>query len=155
VPVTVTAVAFVAATVNMDELPDVIEAGLAAMFTVGIAVDVLLKLAPPHPVKTRRSGNMNTIAKGEEILLINRWAHVFITLFPSDFVERANARLLDSQVAKSARHKAGKISSRLRSLRERFVQYGQRVQPCCAGSILSSAGGRVSRRRGDAGLVSL
>jgi hypothetical protein len=81
VPVTVTAVAFVAATVNMDELPEVIEAGLAAMFTVGVAVDVLLKLAPPHPVKTRRSGNMNTIAKGKDILLRDRWAHAFIEVF--------------------------------------------------------------------------
>ena len=80
-PVTVTAVALLAATVNMDELPAVIEAGLAAMLTVGVAVDVPLKLAPPHPVNTRRSGNMNTIAKGEEILLRNRWAHVFITVF--------------------------------------------------------------------------
>jgi hypothetical protein len=70
----------------MDELPAVIEAGLAAMLTVGVvdAVDVLLKLAPPHPVNTRRSGNINTIAKGEEILLRDQWAHVFITMFPSD-----------------------------------------------------------------------
>jgi hypothetical protein len=81
VPVTVTAVALLAATVNMDELPAVIEAGLAAMLTVGVAVGVLLKLAPPHPVNTRRSGNMNTIANGEEILRRNRWAHVFITVF--------------------------------------------------------------------------
>jgi hypothetical protein len=65
----------------MDELPAVIEAGLAAMLTVGVAVGVLLKLAPPHPVNTRRSGNMNTIANGEEILRRNRWAHVFITVF--------------------------------------------------------------------------
>jgi len=67
----------------MDELPAVIEAGLAAMLTVGVVVpvDVLLKLAPPHPVNTRRSGNMNTIANGEEILRTNRWAHVFITVF--------------------------------------------------------------------------
>jgi hypothetical protein len=81
VPVTVTAVALLAATVNMDELPAAIEAGLAAMLTVGVAVDVLLKWAPPHPVNTRRSGNINTNAKGEEILLRNRWAHVFITVF--------------------------------------------------------------------------
>jgi hypothetical protein len=65
----------------MDELPAVIEAGLAAMLTVGVAVGALLKLAPPHPVNTRRSGNMNTIANGEEILRRNRWAHVFITVF--------------------------------------------------------------------------
>jgi hypothetical protein len=35
VPVTVTAVAFVAATVNVDELPAVIEVGLAARVTAG------------------------------------------------------------------------------------------------------------------------
>jgi hypothetical protein len=66
----------------MDELPAVIEAGLAAMLTVGVdvVVGVLLKWAPPHPVNTRRSGNMNTIAKGEEILLRDRWAHAFITV---------------------------------------------------------------------------
>jgi hypothetical protein len=64
----------------MDELPAVIEAGLAAMFTVGVAVAVPLKLAPPHPVNSRRSGNMNTIANGEEILLRDRWAHAFITV---------------------------------------------------------------------------
>jgi len=79
----VTALALVAATVNIDELPAVIEAGLAAMFTVGVAVpvDVLLKWAPPHPVNTRRSGNMNTIANGEEILRRVRWAHAFMTVF--------------------------------------------------------------------------
>jgi hypothetical protein len=66
----------------MDELPAVIEAGLAAMLTVGVDVVVgaLLKWAPPHPVNTRRSGNMNTIANGEEILLRDRWAHAFITV---------------------------------------------------------------------------
>jgi hypothetical protein len=67
----------------MDELPEVIEVGLAAMLTVGVVVpvDVLLKLAPPHPVNTRRSGNMSTIAKGEEILRTDRWAHAFIAVF--------------------------------------------------------------------------
>jgi hypothetical protein len=70
----------------MDELPAVIEAGLAAMLTVGVAVAVavLLKWAPPHPLNSRRNGNINAIAKGEEILLRDRWAHVFITMFPSD-----------------------------------------------------------------------
>jgi hypothetical protein len=78
----VTALAFVAATVNMEELPALIEAGLAAMLTVGIAVEVeLLKLAPPHPANTRKSGNRNTIANGEEIQLRDRWAHAFITVF--------------------------------------------------------------------------
>ncbi len=91
VPVTVTAVALAAVTVKVDELPAAIEVGLAVMLTVGVAVavGVLLKWAPPHPVNTRRSGNMNTIAKGEEILLRNWWAHVFITVFLLNSSERA------------------------------------------------------------------
>jgi hypothetical protein len=56
-PVTVTPVAFVAVTVNRDELPAVIDAGLAVMLTVGaglvdaltvtVAVEVIV---PPAPV---------------------------------------------------------------------------------------------------------
>jgi hypothetical protein len=42
---------------------------------------VLLKWAPPHPANTRRSGNINTIANREEILLRDPWAHVFIAVF--------------------------------------------------------------------------
>ena len=54
-PVTVTVVALVAATVNVDELPAVIEDGLAAMVTVGGvagAVTVTMAVAvavPPVP----------------------------------------------------------------------------------------------------------
>lgn len=66
----------------MEELPALIEAGLAAMLTVGIAVEEeLLNEAPPHPVKTSKSGNRNTNANGEEIQLRDRWAHEFIAVF--------------------------------------------------------------------------
>jgi hypothetical protein len=58
VPVTVTPVALVAATVNVDELPAAIEVGLAVMLTVGAAggpagVTVTVAVAvilPPAPV---------------------------------------------------------------------------------------------------------
>ena len=40
VPVSVTCVEFVAVTVKMDELPDVIEAGLAVIVTVGVGFGV-------------------------------------------------------------------------------------------------------------------
>jgi hypothetical protein len=54
-PVTLTKVAFVAVTVKIDELPDVIEAGLALMPMVGegFAVTVTVAVAealPPIPV---------------------------------------------------------------------------------------------------------
>jgi hypothetical protein len=66
----------------MEELPALIEAGLAAMLTVGIAVEVEpLNEAPPHPVNTSKSGNRNTNANGEEIQLRDRWAHAFMTVF--------------------------------------------------------------------------
>ncbi len=66
----------------MEELPALIEAGLAAMLTVGIAVEVeLLNEAPPHPVNTRKSGYTTANANGEEIQLRDRWAHAFIAVF--------------------------------------------------------------------------
>jgi hypothetical protein len=55
VPVTVTCVEFVAATVKMDEPPERMEAGLAAMLTVGGKFEVTATVAfaevfPPAPV---------------------------------------------------------------------------------------------------------
>jgi hypothetical protein len=55
VPVTVTWVALVAATVKVDELPEVIEAGLAVMLTVGAGFGVTVTVTvaevfPPDPV---------------------------------------------------------------------------------------------------------
>jgi hypothetical protein len=57
VPVTVTWVAFVAVTVNVEELPAVMDAGLALMVTVGIVTVVVPTVTeavavavPPAPV---------------------------------------------------------------------------------------------------------
>jgi hypothetical protein len=55
VPVTVTCVAFVAATVNVAELPETIEVGFAVMLTVGAGFGVTVTVAvadvdPPAPV---------------------------------------------------------------------------------------------------------
>jgi hypothetical protein len=55
VPVTVTCVAFVAATVSVDELPGLIEVGLAVIVTVGGAAATTVTIAvavavPPAPV---------------------------------------------------------------------------------------------------------
>ena len=54
-PVTATPVALVAATVNVDELPDVIVVGFAMMVTVGAEIDVTVttavaEIVPPAPV---------------------------------------------------------------------------------------------------------
>jgi hypothetical protein len=64
-------VAFVADTVNMEEAPAAIEAGLAAMLTVGVpdgSGGSVPLLAPPHPVNANRSDSSNSAAKGENIL---------------------------------------------------------------------------------------
>jgi hypothetical protein len=65
-------VAFAALTVNMDEAPEVIEAGAAATVTVGVAgggsLGRVADLAPPHPASVSNAGNSNITAKGEEIL---------------------------------------------------------------------------------------
>jgi hypothetical protein len=64
-------VAFVALTVRVDEAPEAIEAGLAAMVTVGVAggsVDRVPDLAEPHPERARKSENSNIAAKGGAIL---------------------------------------------------------------------------------------
>jgi hypothetical protein len=55
VPVTVTPVALVAVTVNVDELPEAIEVGLAVMATVGATAGVTVTVVPadalpPAPV---------------------------------------------------------------------------------------------------------
>jgi hypothetical protein len=65
-------VALVALTVNMDEAPAAIEAGLAAMVTVGsVAVGLLGKvpdLAAPHPASITRRANSEIAARGEDSL---------------------------------------------------------------------------------------
>ena len=61
-PATVTWVAFVAVTVNMDELPAAIEAGLAAIATVG-GGDVATRLPLTHPVNNRGRKSPGIIKK--------------------------------------------------------------------------------------------
>jgi hypothetical protein len=67
----VTAVAFVAETVKVEEAPAAMEAGVAAMLTVGVAdesVESWPLLAPPHPVNTNNMESANNAASGGEIL---------------------------------------------------------------------------------------
>jgi hypothetical protein len=68
---TVTAVAFAAETVRVEEDPEAMEAGLAAMLMVGAAdgsVEMLPDFAPPQPVKANRRAGNNNAAKGETSL---------------------------------------------------------------------------------------
>ena len=62
-PVTVTVVAFVAATVNVEEAPAVIDVGLAVIVTVGAVVSP--GPTEPHPASTR--SNEKVAASGERI----------------------------------------------------------------------------------------
>jgi hypothetical protein len=67
----VTVVAFAADTVKVEEAPAVMEAGVAAMLTVGVpggSVESVPLLAPPHPVNANKRDSSNSAAKGEEIL---------------------------------------------------------------------------------------
>jgi hypothetical protein len=68
-PLTVTLVAFAAVTVNVEEPPAAIDAGLAVMLTVGLEgfPGSVLELVPPHPAKIARIGS-NASAKNEGIL---------------------------------------------------------------------------------------
>jgi hypothetical protein len=83
-PLTVTWVALVAATVKVDELPALIEVGLAVMLTVGAVAELpdplaslFLKLAP-HPVSSE-SAVMN--AAGSSIRKRDRRMTTFVTVF--------------------------------------------------------------------------
>jgi hypothetical protein len=54
-----------AETVKVDELPTVIDAGLAVMLTVGAGL--LLKVTPPQPLNSKGSESVENIAIGERI----------------------------------------------------------------------------------------
>jgi hypothetical protein len=76
-------VAFVALTVNMDEVPAAIEAGLAAMVTAGVttgSVGGVPDLAAPQPASVRKSGNSNIAARGEESLQRNLYGRIFMAM---------------------------------------------------------------------------
>lgn len=65
-PVTVTPVAFVAVTVNVDEAPAATVVGLAVMVTVAAAVPLAVP-AEPHPAMTRSPEQIITIAMSDSI----------------------------------------------------------------------------------------
>ena len=67
-PVTVTCAAFAAVTVRVDELPEVIVPGLAAMVTVGaVALELFVKLAPqPANSRDQQRQKNASIAEREE-----------------------------------------------------------------------------------------
>jgi hypothetical protein len=60
----VTRVEFVAVTVNIDELPEVIEARLEVILTVGTGETGLgvTTILPPHPARSRGKGRQNMCA---------------------------------------------------------------------------------------------
>jgi hypothetical protein len=128
----------------MEELPALIEAGLAAMLTVGIAVEVEpLNEEPPHPANTTRSGNRNTNANGEEIQLRDRWAHAFIAVFfPLFFRGASNTR----SVVRSNFDRKEEKSSEGAAL---YRSGSQHCVPCWARFFFAS------QRRGVARLNSL
>ena len=68
-PVIVTPVAFVAATVNVDELPAATVVGLAVMVTVGAVLPVPAEPLPaePHPATSRNGEQIITIAMSDSI----------------------------------------------------------------------------------------
>jgi hypothetical protein len=66
-PVTVTPVAFVAVTVNVDEAPAATVVGLAVMVTVAAAVVPLAVPAEPHPATSRNGEQIITIAMSDSI----------------------------------------------------------------------------------------
>jgi len=64
-PTMTTLVAFVAATVNVEDWPAVMDAGLALMVTVGADVTGSPGPVLPHPASSRR--NEKPIASGERM----------------------------------------------------------------------------------------
>jgi hypothetical protein len=68
-PVTVTPVAFVAATVNVDEPPAATVVGLAVMVTVAAVVPAAVVPAPtePHPATSRNGEQIIAIAMSDSI----------------------------------------------------------------------------------------
>ena len=65
-PVTVTPVAFVAVTVNVDEAPAATVVGLAVMVTVAAAVPLAVPVEP-HPATSRNGEQIITIPMSDSI----------------------------------------------------------------------------------------
>jgi hypothetical protein len=74
-PVTVTWVALPATTVNVEEPPAVIDAGLAVMLTVGAEVVASPGPTVPHPASTKRKEKV--IASGDRMARRGRETHTF------------------------------------------------------------------------------
>jgi hypothetical protein len=74
----VTAVAFVAVTVNVEEPPAAIEAGLAEIDTVGVVVGPVPAPTEPHPASSRSDDK--EIAISERIEKRGRETRTFITV---------------------------------------------------------------------------
>jgi hypothetical protein len=66
-PVTFTPVAFVAVTVNVEELPAATVVGLAVMVTVGAVGAVVPALEEPHPDTSRNREQVITTATSDSI----------------------------------------------------------------------------------------
>jgi hypothetical protein len=70
-----------AVTVKVEELPAVMEPGLALTLTVGGWLVVLPDWLAVHPARASRIGSINTIAMGEELEGWDRRARAFIIYF--------------------------------------------------------------------------
>lgn len=80
-PVKVMDVALLAVTVSVDELPAVIEDGLAAMVTVGAAGEgAAVEWPDPQPVESKHRGRINKTSRHEVALLIEPTAQIFIAV---------------------------------------------------------------------------
>jgi hypothetical protein len=89
-------------TVKVDELPAVIDAGLAVMLTV--SVGLLLKVTPPQPLSSKGSESVENIAIGERIRERTRRTLTCIMVF--SFFCLREQRWLEVRF-KMRQHKAG------------------------------------------------
>ena len=112
-PVTVTAVALAAATVNVDDAPAATVVGLAAIVTVGAVVVGVPAPTVPHPVITK--SNDRVIARGIRIVRSGRETRTFITVFvlPSMFMRAKRAQI---QIVKTTVMQRGRIGRGHRAL---------------------------------------
>jgi hypothetical protein len=97
-PVTVTAVALAATTVNVDDWPAAMVLGLADIVTVGPVGVVVPAPTVPHPVMS--TSNDTVTARGIRIVRSGRETRTFITVFvlPSMFMRAKRAQI---QIAKT------------------------------------------------------
>ncbi len=70
-----------AVTVNVDELPEVIEAGLAAIVTVGAGGGTYPGILFAHPVNSKGSDRQDNSAAGERRRKRNRGTRTLLIVF--------------------------------------------------------------------------